>query len=45
MVHRESTTAWFYKPFLDDPSSSGLTVTDTSLLKEWVINADKAVFM
>jgi predicted amidohydrolase YtcJ len=37
-----STTAWFYKPFLDDPSSSGLTVTDTSLLKEWVINADKA---
>lgn len=37
-----STTAWFYQPFLDEPTQSGLTVTDTLLLREWVLNADKA---
>ena len=37
-----STTAWFYSPFLDEPNTSGLNVTDTTLLKEWVIKADKA---
>lgn len=37
-----STTAWFYKPFLDAPSTSGFPVTDTNYLREWVISADKA---
>lgn len=37
-----STTAWFYQPFLDEPNQTGLTVTDTALLREWVLNADKA---
>ncbi|HNP24791.1 MAG TPA: amidohydrolase [Panacibacter sp.] len=37
-----STTAWFYKPYLDAPNSTGLQVTDTTLLHDWVIAADKA---
>lgn len=37
-----STTAWFYKPYLDAPNSTGLQVTDTILLHDWVIAADKA---
>ncbi len=37
-----STTAWFHKPYLDEPSSSGLTITDTTLLRQWVLGADKA---
>jgi predicted amidohydrolase YtcJ len=35
-----STTAWFYKPYLDAPKSTGLQVTDTILLKKWVLSAD-----
>lgn len=37
-----STTAWFHQPYLDDPHSHGLTITDTSLLRKWVLGADKA---
>lgn len=37
-----ATTAWFYKPYLDAPGSTGLTITDTLLLRNQVLNADKA---
>jgi len=37
-----STTAWFYQPYLDAPNSTGLQVTDTTLLRSWVISADSA---
>ena len=35
-----STTAWFYEPFSDAPETSGLIVTDTSDLRQWIIEAD-----
>ncbi len=37
-----STTAWFYKPYLDAPTKTGLQVTDTTLLRQWVLSADSA---
>ena len=37
-----STTAWFHEPYLDEPSKTGLVVTDTTLLRNWVIEADNA---
>jgi predicted amidohydrolase YtcJ len=37
-----STTAWFHQPYLDDPKTSGLFITDTALLRKWVLGADKA---
>jgi predicted amidohydrolase YtcJ len=37
-----STTAWFHQPYLDDPHSHGLNITDTNLLRKWVTGADKA---
>jgi predicted amidohydrolase YtcJ len=37
-----STTAWFYKPYLDAPQSTGLQVTDTILLRRWILGADSA---
>ncbi len=37
-----STTAWFYQPYLDAPKSTGLQVTDTNLLRQWVLAADAA---
>ncbi len=37
-----STTAWFHQPYLDDPKTSGLFITDTGLLRKWVLGADKA---
>lgn len=37
-----STTAWFYKPFLDAPNSTGLNVTDTNNIRKWVLAADSA---
>jgi len=37
-----STTAWFYKPYLDAPNSTGLQVTDTTLLRKWILAADAA---
>lgn len=35
-----STTAWFYQPYLDAPDKTGLQVTDTALLRRWVLTAD-----
>ncbi len=35
-----STTAWFFKPYLDAPNSTGLQVTDTTLLRKWILGAD-----
>ncbi len=35
-----STTAWFFSPYLDAPNSTGLQVTDTILLKKWILGAD-----
>jgi predicted amidohydrolase YtcJ len=37
-----STTAWFYHPYLDDPKTSGLNVTDTVNMRNWVLAADSA---
>ncbi len=37
-----STTAWFYKPYLDAPTKTGLQVTDTILLRKWILSADSA---
>ena len=37
-----STTAWFFKPYLDAPTSTGLQVTDTLLLRQWILQGDSA---
>ena len=37
-----STTAWFYKPYLDAPNTTGLNVTDTNNIRKWVLAADSA---
>lgn len=37
-----ATTAWFHQHYLDDPTTSGLTITDTALIRTWVMAADKA---
>jgi len=37
-----STTAWFYDPYLDAPSTSGLIVSDTAQLRAWIRGADAA---
>ena len=37
-----STTAWFYEPYTDDPTTSGLLTTDTASLREWALAGDSA---
>lgn len=37
-----STTAWFYEPYLDDTTTSGFTITDTTTLASWILSADSA---
>ena len=37
-----STTAWFYDPYDDEPSTTGLMVTDTAELRESILAADAA---
>lgn len=37
-----STTAWFHEPYLDAPASTGLMVTDTAQLRNWIQSADTA---
>ena len=37
-----STTAWFYKPYLDAPGKTGLQVTDPVYLRKWILSADSA---
>lgn len=36
-----STTAWFYDPYTDDPSTSGLLTTDTASLRRWILAGDE----
>jgi predicted amidohydrolase YtcJ len=37
-----SGTAWFFQPYTDAPQTSGLIVTDTIKLREWITSADRA---
>jgi predicted amidohydrolase YtcJ len=37
-----STTALFFDPYLDEPSSSGLFVTSEDSLRSWIASADSA---
>ena len=37
-----STTAWFFQAYSDAPNTSGLIVTDTALLRQWIEQADRA---
>ncbi len=37
-----STTAWFYAPYDDEPTTSGLMVTDTAVLRRDILSADSA---
>jgi predicted amidohydrolase YtcJ len=37
-----STTAWFYAPYDDAPSTTGLMVSDTAELRQRILNADAA---
>ncbi|WP_343527070.1 amidohydrolase [Sphingomonas sp.] len=37
-----SRTALFYEPYLDDPSTHGMTVTDPADLRRWMMAADRA---
>ncbi|HJS54347.1 MAG TPA: amidohydrolase [Chitinophagaceae bacterium] len=37
-----STTAWFYDPYLDESTKSGLYITDTNNIRRWVLAADSA---
>lgn len=37
-----STTAWFYDPYADDPTTSGLLTTDTASLRRWALAGDEA---
>jgi predicted amidohydrolase YtcJ len=39
-----STTAWFYQPYDDEPSTTGLMVTDTAELRRAALAADAAGF-
>ena len=37
-----SRTARFYEPYLDEPGTRGIVVTDPADLKRWIMGADKA---
>jgi predicted amidohydrolase YtcJ len=37
-----STTAWFYEPYSDDPTTTGLMVTDTAELRSDILAGDAA---
>ncbi len=37
-----STTAWFYDPYSDDTETSGLLLTDSASLRQWIYAADEA---
>ena len=37
-----STTAWFHAPYADEPTTSGLVVSDTAELRRWILGADAA---
>lgn len=35
-----STTAWFYEPYTDAPETTGLIITDTTALRQQILDAD-----
>jgi len=37
-----STTAWFFQPFSDAPSTTGLQVTNIDSLRSWIARSDSA---
>jgi predicted amidohydrolase YtcJ len=37
-----STTAWFHEPYVDEPGTTGLVVSDTAQLRAWIAGADSA---
>jgi len=37
-----STTAWFYDPYEDEPTTSGFMTTDSVELRPWIEGADRA---
>lgn len=37
-----STTAWFFEPYLDTPTTTGLMVTNLDSLRTWIGQADSA---
>ncbi|MFQ6607782.1 MAG: amidohydrolase [Fidelibacterota bacterium] len=37
-----SSTAWFYEPYLDEPSTSGLMVTDTAIVKRLMYDVEES---
>ena len=37
-----STTAWFYEPFTDAPHTSGIVISDTTVLRRDIVGADSA---
>lgn len=37
-----STTAWFYGPYADEPSTSGFMTSDSTELRAWIEGADAA---
>jgi predicted amidohydrolase YtcJ len=37
-----STTAWFYQPYADEPSTAGFMTTDSAQLRGWIEAADAA---
>lgn len=37
-----STTAWFHRPYDDEPNTSGLTVTDSEVLRKQIIESNNA---
>jgi len=37
-----STTAWFHEAYIDEPSTAGLLVTDTTSIRSWILDADAA---
>ncbi len=37
-----STTAWFYQPYLDEPNTYGLILSDNAKLRGWIAGADSA---
>ncbi|MGD8726896.1 MAG: amidohydrolase [Gemmatimonadales bacterium] len=39
-----STTAWFYEPYADDPTTTGLMVTDTAELRRAILESDAEGF-
>lgn len=37
-----STTAWFYQPYADEPTTAGFMTTDSAELRAWIEGADAA---